>query len=687
MTLLAPLFLTGLAAIALPLWLHLRRAPRRAARPFSSAMLLTAVPQPLHLRVHWRERRLLALRVLLLAALCLAFAQPLWPRRTAGAATGAPLQLIVLDTSLSMGATGRFARAREVARRLIDGLGPGQRAQLVSAGDGLTVLASAGSAPTADRAALQAALAGLRPGNSRLDLGAAMAGLDGVLGERRGDIDVHFISDLQLTGLPARFADLLPPAAPARSIHVLLHPVASAGPQANWAVTALQRTGADVDATVRGFGTVARTLTVALDINGHEAGRSQQPVAADGEAHFRFAHLLLAVGDNRVRARLIDDAGLQGDALAADNERVAVIRNTPADPVPLLAAQPDGRAVSYLSTALAASGAGYVAEVQALQHFDARTLTRYRWVIVDDLGALNAALAGQLADYVRQGGAAFVALGERSGSRDRLPLLGDVPRGSAGSDDAPLAVGAIDANSPLLAGLSGWEAVSIRHLLRLSAQPGDRVLVATSDGTPLLLERAMGRGRVLLYTGDLADAGNDLPVQPLFVGLMTQIARSLSGRGELPAELPVDASLSLGELGAVAGQLIDPAGHTVLSLGQTRRAPTVKLMQSGFYQIYTAATEALVAVNPDPLESDLAPMSAAALARWRTALAAGESGAPFAPGVSAAPGTEPMRVPLAPLLLGLLCVTVIAESLLGNHALRKPAPAPSSPASSAGALR
>jgi hypothetical protein len=33
-----------------------------------------------------------------------------------------------------------------------------------------------------------------------------------------------------------------------------------------------------------------------------------------------------------------------------------------------------------------------------------------------------------------------------------------------------------------------------------------------------------------------------------------------------------------------------------------------------------------------------------------------------------------VHVPLAPLLLCLLCVTVIAESLLGNRALRDPAP-------------
>ena len=691
MTLLAPWFLAGLAAIALPLWLHLRREPLRTARPFSSAMLLSEQRSPLRVRRRWRHRLLLALRVLLLLALCLAFAQPLWPRRNP-VASGAALQVIVLDTSLSMSAAGRFERAQAEARRLIGALAAKQRALLVTAGDGVAVVESAGSAPSADRAALQAALAGVHAGSARLDFGAAMAGLDNLLSGQRGDIDVHFISDFQSTGLPTRFADLLPRALAERTLHMSLHPVAQGIPQPNWALTDLARaapgqaaSGASEDAasagaagaivaTVRGFNTPARTLTVALQINGRELGRVRQRVPAAGEAQFVFAHPLLAVGDNRVQARLLPDAQLRGDALAADNQRVASMRNSAAEPVPLLTAAPGGRAVSYLSTALAASGAGYVADVHALREFDARTLPRYRWIIVDDLGSLDDALAARLGEFVRQGGALFAALGEASASRDRLPVTGSALAGSVGSGPMPLSVGAVDSGSPLLAGLSGWETVSIAHLLRVVTQPSDQVLVAASDAAPLLIERALGSGRILLYTGDLANAGNDLPVQPLFVGLMAQIARSLSGRGELPAQLPVAASLTLGQGGAPAGQLIDPAGHPVLSLEQTHRTVTVRLTQTGFYEIYTPATEALVAVNPDPLESDLAPLSPVVLERWRTALA-GTHSAVTAPSAAdrtgrAASQLPPERVPLAPLLLGLLALTALVESLLGNRALQ-----------------
>lgn len=666
MSLLAPLFLLGLTAIALPLWLHRQRVHQTRREPFSSSMLLEAQSQQLRVRKRWQYLLLLALRVLLLGALCFAFAQPVWQRHVTRGGARAALQIIVLDTSMSMAADGTFERARAVARRLIDNLGAGQRAQLVSAADGLSVVSSAGSEPTADTAALRAALAGMRAGPARLDYGVAMTGLDGLLARRRGAIEVHLISDFQASGTPTRFADLMPPASPDRQVFLQLHPVAPAAVAANWAITAVRRAGSDIIVSVRGFHTPARALSVALEINGKPAGRLSTTVPADGQSDVHFVQPLLPPADDRVTARLV--AGVQGDGLAADNVRWAAIRNSPAEPVPLLTAAAGGRAVSYLSTALTAAD-GDVAEVSPLASFDARALPRYRWVMVDDLGAVGNALAAQLRSYVAGGGALFAALGPHAATLERVPVLGDELHGSAGTEVSPLAVGQLDASHPVLAGLGGWEAVDIGHLLLLTPQPGDQVLVSASNGAPLLLERHMGRGRVLLYTSDLNNEGNNLPVQPLFVGLMAQAARYLSGRGELPAAETVGATLALGRGGGPAGQLIDPHGRTVLSLADTSRALTVKLDQTGFYQIYTPAGEALLAVNPDPLESDLAPMPADLLARWRSALAAVQSGTPGAvTGARRAPAA--LGVPLAPKLLGLLVLLVLAESLLGDHALR-----------------
>ncbi len=77
MSLLAPLFLIGLAAIALPVWLHRLQTQSPEREPFGSAMFLEPSERRVHLKKQFRFLVLLALRILLLALLAFAFAKPI----------------------------------------------------------------------------------------------------------------------------------------------------------------------------------------------------------------------------------------------------------------------------------------------------------------------------------------------------------------------------------------------------------------------------------------------------------------------------------------------------------------------------------------------------------------------------------------------------------------------------------
>ena len=70
-----------------------------------------------------------------------------------------------------------------------------------------------------------------------------------------------------------------------------------------------------------------------------------------------------------------------------------------------------------------------------------------------------------------------------------------------------------------------------------------------ADGTPLLLERVMGAGRVLLFTSSLDREWNDLPVQPAFVPLMAGIANHLLGGAGFTSEADLGSTLSVRALG------------------------------------------------------------------------------------------------------------------------------------------
>lgn len=104
MAFLAPLFLAGLAALALPVLLHLRKNRPKQTVAFSSLMFLDASPPVTKRRSRLQDIVLLLLRCLALALLILAFSRPFFPAKedNPAAADGAVLHFILLDTSASM---------------------------------------------------------------------------------------------------------------------------------------------------------------------------------------------------------------------------------------------------------------------------------------------------------------------------------------------------------------------------------------------------------------------------------------------------------------------------------------------------------------------------------------------------------------------------------------------------------
>lgn len=662
MSLVAPFFLLGLLGVGLPLWLHRLQTQDPKRRPIASAMLLDPSERRLHLQKRLRFLLLLALRIALLALLALAFAQPLI--RLAGHSLpgqSARLHLIMVDTSMSMSAEGRMAAARAEAARIVDGLGGGDRALLIAASSTMAVAAVDGSAPTSDKSALQRALDTMQAGEGRLDDALAMGSIDALAGASNLPVVVHLVSDFQSTGVAPRFSDLLPRSDRGRSIELQLHPVAmSAAP--NWSVTGIRQSGENIDVTVRGNGTPQRALSVQLIVNDTKRGEQTQNVSANGEALYRFSGVGLNVGDNRVVAQLS-----KSDALVADDRYQVVLQGGGPRVVPLLTVDARAQSGTFASAALAVSGAHYRVSPTRIGEFDMRTLERYRWVMVDDVGVLDARQAASLRQYVESGGAVLLTAGQRAAALKVLPVTGESVRGVTVRTADPLSVGRVDATHAVLAGSRGWQSVSIARMLKVTPGAGDRVLVAAEDGEPLLIEQRIGTGRVLLLCAGLDNAWSDLPVQPVFVSFLAEAAGWLAGDEAYGVHQIAGAVLPLAQAGATVGQVIDPEGHELLTLSATHNAQNVRLERSGFYKVITPARESLLAVNVDERESDLTPVDSALLERWRMAAKTSETVASTAAAAQSSGGT----LSLARWLLAVAALLVIAESLAGNWQLRR----------------
>ena len=145
------------------------------------------------------------------------------------------------------------------------------------------------------------------------------------------------------------------------------------------------------------------------------------------------------------------------------------------------------------------------------------------------------------------------------------------------------------------------------------------VEVARIEAREVLLERNLGAGHFVLFTSSLDNSASDLPVKPVFVSFMAELAQYLSNEKLLVKEQTADGYLQLTQSGGGSGQVEDPNGKKLLSLQGTTQAQEVLLNLTGYYRVFTTAGDVLVAVNPDRRESDLGPMQTSSSAKrtWR----------------------------------------------------------------------
>jgi hypothetical protein len=652
MSFLAPLFLLGIVAIALPFWLHRLQAQSSERRSFSSAMLLETAEQQVHVGRKLKYLVLLALRVVLLTLIALAFAKPFLsspPDILTPTASGS--HLIVVDTSASMSRNGAFDQATDLARRAIDSTPGDALLQVLSAADSLRVE----SALSVDRGTHRAALSAIAPGTQRLDFGLGMAELDRIAEALPPPVTLHLISDFQSTGMPARFSDLA-----AAHIAELVAYRVEFGALTDRRIDFVRERDSGLDVGVAGEMIADQPLQVELILNDSSVDR-QSPITQD-LAVIHFAELQLETGDNRAVVRIN-----ASDDYAADDQRYYVIENIPPSPVPLLTADLDGLPVTYLSAALQSDPAGrFIVEPMLTGQFDPRVLARYRWIVVDDLGSLSTDLSLAISNWVHEGGNLLAFAGSRMSAMEQLPVTGHTIRATAGAlpNKGFLTVGRYDSKHPLLAKTDGWHNVRLNTSLPIDAQSDDEILIRLENEHPLLLERALGNGRILLMTAGLENTDNDLPTRPVFVSFTVEAARYLSGTSTTSKSFVSGDWLLLSLVGGTSGQLTGPSGETLSSLADTTRIQRIRLDQPGFYEVYTSQGEYFVAVNVDARESHMEAISSEALDNWSRSMSNADVS-----GTTAALEAEAAQVELWPWLLLLLMLVVIIESVLGNSYL------------------
>ena len=697
MSFVAPALLFGLLAAALPYLIH--RVGKRRALPvrFAAMQLLLRSERRVHARRRLREILLLVARTAAAASLPFIFARPFAERATdlPVVSLDAQAAVIILDDSASMqrgsGVGTYFGRAKARSLALAR--------QFPSDSELAFLVTSAGAPPLIgelepERArvveAIEATTCSARPA----DFTAAMRAAALILAaSNRALRRVYLFTDLQATGWEDG-AGLPTTAAP----EVIIDDVTGGAPLPNRAI---------VDARVEpsaegGPGGVAVTVDIAdyskegskalgvtFRADGAAVAQGTVDLPPGGHGRKRFLHAFS--GESGGSHDLV--VHIDGDAFPLDDRRTLHVEM--ARTLRVLAVNGDPRTIRnedetfFFEAALRSGIPGALVTSKLADDVSAENLSSYTVVALLNVAQPAPPLAAALERFVESGGGLFVSVGDRVDTtvwNQRMAKLLPQPLGlvrtasalpgqHAGEtvDERPAErLLPLDRRAPLLSAFpeQGDGLVSARFWKYMLLDPvrdtaQRNVILRFESGAPALVEREVGRGRVMLLCTTVDREWTDLPIRPGFLPLLREIARHLVGSdseegagaslvGE-PRALSFGADLQTLEVrrpdGSVwVGKREAGGSHTVAYAGTD---------QIGLYRVRGAGADGTFvdqaaqdfAVNLDPRESDPAQL---APDKRPDRVAVSRSGAKL----------TKHRVELWHVLSAILILLMLAESLL-----------------------
>ena len=655
---LQPAFLLAGLAAGVPILIHLINRHRALVHRFPALRFLLMADRRTARKFRLYQLLLLALRVLAILLLALLLSQPRWGD-AASAALALPPQatVVLLDNSLSMqlrdGQETRLERAKTLAGQLLEGIAaPDSAVVLPLVTDDADTDAEA-PLLGADAAALWDQVRAISASHAAVDASAAVQRAIEILqastAPRRRlmlltDLTVHGWEGFRVSDLPRVPEDLVVHVirlgSPQRDANALISGVRVTEPPF------IEQTPLDVTVWVRNYSDEpVRNLRVDLLLGGKTVGQQLTDLAADEEVAVPFRIVAPEVGLHWGEVRLQGDAFTEDDRFYVALQTVAPARVLVVDGDPgtslfesetfylLSALQPRGSLGSPL----------FHPKPLVWEGLEQERLSDYSVIVLCNVEALSPQVRQGLHQFVTDGGGLIFFTGHQvDATRYNTLFYGsDTPLLPAAlgepvqlSEETPVALQLADGAHEAVAVFSGGAADMLtrsrfyRYFSVAEDEAGEAdVLLSYDDGRPFLLERSLGRGRVLLFTSTADRDWTDLPTRTAYVPLMHSLvgyAAQLSEAAQRPQVfLPGPTSVRI--QGAQEGgslTILTPDGKELLSrfAGQEGviEAPVTEYTVPGIYRLSSRADTDYLAVNATRAESDFAKLQQPDLqARWQ----------------------------------------------------------------------
>jgi hypothetical protein len=553
-TFLTPLFLFGAAAAAIPLVIHLSRSRRRKQMTFSTTQFFSDQFVRSYKMSRVKELLLLLARTALFGILAFALARPIVLPQGSSYLSGRRAVVLVVDNSASMGyveqGTTLFERAITAAHELLDGLHEADSASIVLAGrrsDGPEALFTE---PTTALGDVRQALDRIGVTALGADLPSAIARAEEMV--RRSNApsrEIYILSDLQDSGWELVDDNS---AAQSNSDVMLFFVQARPASPSNLAVTAVQYAAAcpvvgipfSIRPHIRNDGASAAAVNVSLFVDGEKVGEKRLDELQSGRwAVPRFSHVFSSGGWHSGYVSIESVAGNKNDGLAGDNRRYFAFEVSESMRVLAVNGAPSNVArldeLFFLRAALTAASEGQkpvdLTEIGTAQ-LGETALERFPLVILANVESIPLPMVEKLEAFVDRGGSLLVFLGDKTGATSfnqqfavSTRLHGGLSpgqlisiEGSPGADTEAASITDVDFNHPTLVAFddpafASVTDVKLNAFWRLEAAADAGVLMFTSTGSPLLCEKAFGKGRVLLFASTCDRDWTSFPVRAAYL--------------------------------------------------------------------------------------------------------------------------------------------------------------------------
>lgn len=657
----AGLAIAGLAAVAIPIIIHLLfRQRRRPIEWGAMRFLLEAYRRSRH-RMRLEQWLLLAVRCLILALLGLALARPLLSDSTLPLGPGSRVVYLVIDNGLAStvtDATGATAleRHRQAATSIINALTASDRVALVSAARPIEALVDP---PAVDHAAVLARLGEMKSIHTPTDIDAALNRVRESIALRKDDPSPAFV--YLLSDFLSGSADVTRPLGARlgggdRPVTLIASSPAADGVR-NVQVTAIDSVRS---VALAGATDLSGQFTIHLRRVGDVSEESlttvrltAEPLPVPAPVTVRWARgQSEAKVDMRLDLRGVEagevvvSASIDRDALAADNARYSVLEVREALGAAVVDRREFGRSGdlgsypsgSWFRRALD-PGSGSQISVTDIDpaSIDRAALRRLQAAVVTRPDLVSDEGWRILREFLDAGGLLWIAPAEqeqvvtwtdRAAAHLGLKWRWAREAVALGEDGAGLALADDQPPGELLA-LLGSELGELIKPVRVTrvlpieegVEP-NQVVLRLADGSPWMTWTPSGEsggGGPVVYLASAAHLDwTSLPAKPFMVALVHEVLRQGVGHAHQQRALAPGEMLAAA-LPAGAGSLRGPGGGTITIL-QREGAATLErpVSQAGVYEVLDerGAPMARVAANLEPDAARTEALSPAQVGDW-----------------------------------------------------------------------